>query len=343
MAIFGKIAAKLGPVATKAAMKISAKSPAILVGAGIIAGAAAIVEVFRKTPEGAELIEKHAAKLEQIEDAKENPENYTHDDGTPVDEKSYVVDKKHATKVMVKEGFKLYWKAILLSIISVVCILGGFKILSGRLATVSAAAASYLAENRKLSENIITKYGEAEYRNLLYSDKEKMAAEHVDIPLTDAEKADPWRKYKMPDPDVDSAFSYNYIQENVDPDHWYSSAVMRLYHLKSIQDNLNMTVLPTKGILSVNDVLDAVGLSKFKSAKHHNELFVFGKSVIDFTIDDIYSDLEWHMKTAQDNGEKIDHGYLEDVYGDSSLKIHIIPTTTTFELMDTNNVSWRDA
>lgn len=341
MAIFGKIVAKLGPIATKAAMKILAKSPAILVGAGIIAGAAALVEVFRKTPEGAELIEKHAAKLEQIEDAKENPDNYTHDDGTPVDEQSYVVDKKHATKVMVKEGFKLYWKAILLSIISVVCILGGFKILSGRLATVSAAAASYLAENRKLSENIITKYGEAEYRNLLHSDKDKMAAEHVDIPATEAEQSDPWRKYKMPEPDVDSAFAFPYNEDTVDDNHHYPSALMELMQLKSVQESLNNTVLPTKMILTVNDVLDAVGLSKFKSAVHHNELFIHGKSVINFGLDDIFEDLEYDMQIIKDEGRR-DYSFLEGKYSRIPIVLHIIPTTTSIEIIN-DKISWRDA
>lgn len=341
MAIFSKIVAKLGPVATKAAMKISAKSPAILVGVGIIAGAAALVEVFKKTPEGAELIEKHAEQLEKIEDAKENPENYTHDDGTPVDEKSYVVDKKHATKTMVKEGFKLYWKAILLSIISVVCILGGFKILSGRLATVSAAAASYLAENRKLSENIITKYGEAEYRNLLHSDKEKMAAEHVDIPLTETEQSDPGRKYKMPDPDVDSAFAFPYNEDTVDANHCYPSVLMELMQLKSVQESLNNTVLPTKMILTVNDVLDAVGLSKFKSAVHHNELFIHGKSIINFGLDDIFEDLEYDMQIIKDEGRR-DYSFLEGKYSRIPIVLHIIPTTTSIEIIN-DKISWRDA
>ena len=341
MAIFGKIAAKLGPVATKAAMKISAKSPAILVGAGIIAGAAALVEVFGKTPEGAELIDKHAAKLEQIEDAKENPENYTHDDGTPVDEKSYVIDKKHATKVMVKEGFKLYWKAILLSIISVVCILGGFKILSGRLATVSAAAASYLAENRKLSENIITKYGEAEYRNLLYSDKEKMAAEHVDIPLTETEKADPWRKYKIPDPDVDSAFAFSYNEDTVDEKHWMPSKIMTIMHLKSVQENLNTMILPSKVILTENEVLEAVGLSRFKSAVHHNELFVHGKSVVNFGIDDLIEDVEYDLQVMKDE-DRTSFGALEAKYANVPLVLHILPTTTTLEVIN-DKISWRDS
>lgn len=341
MAIFGKIAAKLGPVATKAAMKISAKSPAILVSVGIIAGAAALVEVFRKTPEGAELIEKHAAKLEQIEDAKENPENYTHDDGTPVDEKSYVIDKKHATKVMVKEGFKLYWKAILLFIISVVCILGGFKILSGRLATVSAAAASYLAENRKLSENIITKYGEAEYRNLLYSDKEKMATEHVDIPLTEAEKADQGRKYKMPDPDVDSAFAFSYNEDTVDEKHWMPSKIMTIMHLKSVQENLNTMILPSKVILTENEVLEAVGLSRFKSAVHHNELFVHGKSVINFGIDDLIEDVEYDLQVMKDE-DRTSFGALEAKYANVPLVLHILPTTTTLEVIN-DKISWRDS
>lgn len=341
MAIFGKIAAKLGPVATKAAMKISAKSPAILVGVGIIAGAAALVEVFKKTPEGAELIEKHAAKLEQIEDAKANPENYTHDDGTPVDEKSYVIDKKHATKVMVKEGFKLYWKAILLSIISVVCILGGFKILSGRLATVSAAAASYLAENRKLSENIITKYGEAEYRNLLYSDKEKMAAEHVDIPLTEAEQADPWRKYKMPDPDVDSAFAFSYNEDTVDEKHWMPSKIMTIMHLKSVQENLNTMILPSKVILTENEVLEAVGLSRFKSAVHHDELFIHGKSVINFGIDDLIEDVEYDLQVMKDE-DRTSFGALEAKYAHVPLVLHILPTTTTMEVIN-DKISWRDS
>lgn len=342
MAIFSKLVAKLGPVATKAAMKISAKSPAILVGAGIIAGAAALVEMFKKTPEGAELIEKHAAKLEQIEDAKENPDNYTHDDGTPVDEKSYVVDKKHATKVMVKEGFKLYWKAILLSIISVVCILGGFKILSGRLATVSAAAASYLAENRKLSENIITKYGEAEYRNLLHSDKEKMAAEHVDIPVAADELPDPWRKkYKMPGPDVDSAFAFSYNEDTVDEKHWMPSKIMTIMHLKSVQENLNTMILPSKVILTENDVLEAAGLSRYKSAVHHDELFIHGKSVVNFGIDDLIEDVEYDLQVMKDE-DRISFGALEAKYANVPIVLHIIPTTTTLEVIN-DKISWRDS
>lgn len=341
MAIFSKLVAKLGPVATKAAMRISAKSPAILVGAGIIAGAAALVEVFKKTPEGAELIEKHAAKLEQIEDAKANPEKYEHDDGTPVDEQSYVVDKKYATKTMVKEGFKLYWKAILLSIISVVCILGGFKILSGRLATVSAAAASYLAENRKLSENIITKYGEAEYRNLLHSDKEKMAAEHVDIPATEAEQSDPWRKYKMPDPDVDSAFAFSYNENTVDEKHWMPSKIMTIMHLKSVQENLNTMILPSKVILTENDVLEAAGLSRYKSAVHHNELFIHGKSVVNFGIDDIIEDVEYDLQVMKDE-DRISFGALEAKYANVPIILHIIPTTTTMEVIN-DKISWRDS
>ena len=340
MAIFAKIAAKLGPTMTKAAMKLSAKSPAILVGAGIIAGGLALVEVFKKTPEGAELIEKHTEKLEKIEDAKDNPENYTHDDGSPVDEESYVLDKKRATRTMVKEGFKLYWKAILLAVISVVCILGGFKILNGRLATATAAAASYLAENRKISENIIAKYGEAEYRNLLHSDKAKMEAERVDIPLTEVEQNDPWRKYKMPEPDVDSAFAFEYTEETVDERHWLPSKIMTIMHLKSVQDTLNNMTLPTKVIMTENDVLDAVGLSRFKSAVHHNELFIHGKSVINFGIDDIIEDVEYDMQVAKDEGRSFTS--LEAKYEKVPIVLNIIPTTTSMEVI-TDKLSWRDA
>ena len=341
MAIFAKIAAKLGPTVTKAAMKLSAKSPAILVGAGIIAGGLALVEVFKKTPEGAELIEKHTEKLEKIEDAKANPDGYTHDDGSPVDEESYVLDKKRATRTMVKEGFKLYWKAILLAIISVVCILGGFKILNGRLATATAAAASYLAENRKISENIIAKYGEAEYRNLLHSDKAKMEAERVDIPLTEVEQNDPWRKYKMPEPDVDSAFAFAFTKENVDAEHWYPSNIMNIMHLKSVQDTLNKSILPTKCILTMNDVLDAIGLGKYKSAVHHNELFVYGKDVINFSIDDVVEDLEWAIKVAKDSNESLDSASLDEQFDDPII-LHIIPHTTTSKLLDSSDVAWRN-
>lgn len=341
MSILTKIGAKVGPVATKAAMKVSAKSPAILVGIGIIAGAAALVEVFRKTPEGAELIEKHADKLEQIEDAKEHPENYEHKDGSPVTTDSYVIDKKAANSQMVKDGLRLYWKALLLAVISVVCILGGFKILNGRLATATAAAASYLAENRKLSENIIAKYGESEYRNLLYSDKTKMESEHVEVPITEEAKTDPWRKYKMPEPDVDSAFAFAFNEDTVDERHWMPSKVMTIMHLKSVQENLNNMTLPTKVIMTENDVLDAIGLSTFKSAVHHNELFIHGKSVINLGIDDLIQDVEYDLQIMKDE-ERVSFGALEAKYANIPIMLHIIPTTTTTEVIN-DKLSWRDA
>jgi hypothetical protein len=100
-------------------------------------------------------------------------------------------------------------------------------------------------------------------------------------------------------------------------------------------------ILPSKVILTENEVLEAVGLSRFKSAVHHDELFIHGKSVINFGIDDLIEDVEYDLQVMKDE-DRTSFGALEAKYANVPLVLHILPTTTTLEVIN-DKISWRDS
>jgi hypothetical protein len=115
------------------------------------------------------------------------------------------------------------------------------------------------------------------------------------------------------------------------------SNIMMIQHIKSVQDQLNSDTLPTHNVQTMNDVLERVGLSKFKSSAHHNELFIFGKHTINFGIDDIIDDLDRDMCICHDEGRDA-FSALAAKYDRIPLVLHIVPGTCTFD----QDVNWRD-
>jgi hypothetical protein len=341
MSIFTTIGSKIAVTAGKAALTVSKHSPAILFVAGVTTGALSLWEMFKKSPDGAELVKKHTEKLEQVEDAKEHPDQYQHPDGSPI---NYKADKKYAITSLIKDVIHTYWKPLLLAGISVVCFGCSFHILNSRLIDTAALASSALATNRKLEENITTKYGESEYRNLLYSEKDDILKQ-VKAPelheLTDEEKAelqkDPWRKYNMPETEQLGDYDFDYNENTVSERTWINSKVMMLMTLKSKQDMLNQSILPTKGILTMNQVLDELGLQGYKNSAHHIECWVYGKHTIDLGIDDIFEDLEEDINLANAAAVSDPFGSFAKKY-DMPIRLHIVPGSNIFA---ENVANWR--
>ncbi len=332
----------------KMAVKVGPHAPTLLLIGGVIAGGAAIYEVAKSSMKAPAIIEKHTESLEKIEDAKEHPEKFEHEDGTPVTEESYKRDRHAVIRSAAWDFIKLYWKAAALIAISCILIFSGFKVLNGRLARSAALATSLAATNDHIKNNIIAKYGAEEYRNLRFSSKDDILkqVEAPDVkPADQSAYKDPFRSY------VDATNErYGEYVIGPDNDHFSPNPLIRALQIESLVNTINETYLPSRGFLTVNDVLEYLHLEKYKSSENHDKIAaIFGYNKIDLGLEDYYAIANDAADAAYDVGTEQDESYrpqlnlsmraLDDVYANVIVTIDPIGSVHDTELM--KKITWR--
>lgn len=333
---------KIARLAKRVALKVSTNSPQLLLVGGLVAGGFALYEVAKASTKAPELMEKHTEKLEKIEDAKEHPENYEHDDGTPVDEQSYKSDKAAATKSMAIDFLKLYWKSIALVAISVVCIVSGFKIINSRLVDATALATSALATNEHIRDNIIAKYGEQEYRKLRYASKDEILEQVKDRQeMTTEEYAKKYDKYYDPFRSYDTKGDKHIFEWNpatIDDTYYLGNPVMDIMRLSNNIETINKYILPERLMLTMNDVFDILHIKCYKNQEYHDQVaLIYGRNTLDVGLGDLFdyvSDRLSHNTSPEEMNE-INEDLRDTVY----LTIDPIGSVHDKELM--KSVDWR--
>jgi len=146
-------------------------SPAILMVSGIGLGIATIVTACKQTTKLSDILEESNEEIAQIDQAEAHPEDMSFKDGseyTPEDAKR---DRKIIKRHTAMKIAKNYAIPALLGVSSVLCILGGYKILHDRNVALTTSFNAVTAAFAKYRERVIAEQGEVMDRHFRYGTK----------------------------------------------------------------------------------------------------------------------------------------------------------------------------
>lgn len=162
-------------IAKSGALKVKKYSPEILLVGGIVGMVTGVVMACNATLKAEEVIDEYKENKEKIEEAKavSTPEEYTDQD---------VMKDKTIIFMNAMKGFvKIYWKAGLVIISSIIMILGSHGIMSKRNAALGCLCEALNADFSAYRDAVKEKYGDEIDRELHYG----MKAEKIEKDITD--------------------------------------------------------------------------------------------------------------------------------------------------------------
>lgn len=142
----------LSSFANKASFQLKRHAPEIMVGAGIVSGAATVVLACIATVKAGDVVGGAKTELEAIEDTRKKFDDYT-------DEAA----KKDRRKVYLRTAGELaglYAPAVGTGVASTALILGGTGMLNKRNAVLASSLATTLGEFKEYRKNLIERFGD---------------------------------------------------------------------------------------------------------------------------------------------------------------------------------------
>lgn len=261
----------LKSVANTVGMFCKDHAPEILVGVGIVGSATATVIACKETLKAPEIIKAHKENLQTIKEAKEIAEQ-NHGRIPSIDEKTqepteitytekdYKKDVAMCYAHTAKEFVKLYWKPVLLGGASAASICAGTGILRTRWANTMVAYAALDSADKKLQENIVKKYGKEELTKLQHGLIEK----EITVEETDEDgKTKKVKKKVLVGEKPEKHTDYSRLFDMGNPNWKPGNGEYNMMWLMGMQQYFN-DLLHTKGILSLNEVYDALGFEQCK-------------------------------------------------------------------------------
>lgn len=226
----------------RSALKLSAKSPTILVVSGVIGLGASAVLAAKATRKIDPIIEAHTEDRETILTADLAPRD----------------TQRELLNLYVRTGLKfgrVYGPAIFVGTASAVSVLGGHRILVGRHVASMAAYSGLFQEFNAYRKRVSETFGEEKER-AIYSGA---TLEYVEDPNHKGEyKLEP--KY----PEKTSDYLRPWYDDKVPS--FTKNALSNQSQLKGIQQHMNHT-LQTRGHVFLNDVYDALGIPRVREGQ----------------------------------------------------------------------------
>lgn len=254
-ALFNKIYQKALNQVTKAALKISQKSPTIMLVGGIalvVTGTGMAISATSKASDCMDEFNERMNRIKEsseIADSKEDPE-----------EAYPVAQRKEDTRIvyghMIMSMAKIYLPSILVEAAGIALICKSHQVLSRRNAGLAAAYAAMSKSFNDYRKRVRDKYGEEEENNLYYGYETKAltVSETGDNGVTtevvkEVRKASPIDPYSR------------FIDETTNV--WDKTPQYTLQNLIVQQRMLNAR-LWNKGFVTLNDAYDALGIPRTK-------------------------------------------------------------------------------
>ena len=245
----GILATKL---VSKAKYLTKAKSPELLLAAGIVAGVASIVTAIIETPKAQEVLEEHKEQMEMVHEASTNPEyadKYNEDDA-----------KKDTFIIYTKTGFKLlktYAIPILLEVVAIACLLGSHNIVTKRNAALAAAYAVVDKSFKDYRGRVVDRFGE----DVDYQLKNDIRAEKIEVEETDPETGKTKTVKKKADVmDLNSQDIYVRIFDRKNPN--WSDDQRYVENFASMMATVMSDQVIARHVLPFNDALGEWGFEK---------------------------------------------------------------------------------
>lgn len=286
---------------SKALFKVKKASPELLIFGGIITGGYATYKLCKQTLKVTEIVDETKEALEKIHTQEEklaNGEEPKYEDKetgelVPYTEEVAKRDKFIAYLQCGAKMCKNYAPALGLYILSVLMILGGFKIIKGRYVTTMAVLTSTQGQFKKYRKLIADKYGkDIDLETLLGVEHTTETEEEMDekgnLKVKETEKHTATKSPR----DDDSDFTRLFDELNAKT--WKNDPIANFTFLKSVEKWCTNR-LRTRGHLFLNEVYDALGMEHTKcGALCGWVLDGNGDDFVDFGLDNIPKDWEWY-------------------------------------------------
>ena len=240
-----KIPAKYTRALGKASLKIKAKSPELLMVAGIGGVIASAVIACKQTLKANDILVESAENLDAIHKVAEDPEKadvYTEEDR-----------RKDVMVNAVQTGVKLakvYAPAIILGGASIACIVKSHNILKARNIALASAYKAVSDGFKRYRKNVIEEYGEEVDHNMRYSIK----AREIDEPVFDEHNniiGTEKKTVKVTEAPKNDEFIFFFDSSS---DVWTDDAEMNKRKLLGRQRIWN-SILSTRGYVFLNEIL----------------------------------------------------------------------------------------
>lgn len=277
---------KIRSAASRVKTTASAKSPEILIVAGIVGVIGGTVMACRATTVACDILDEAKVALEEVHTVADNPELCEKHDYTVEDR------RKDIALIYVQTGFKLmtcYAPAAIIGGMSIVSILQSHKIMRKRNAALTASFAATSKAFKEYRERVVDRFGPDVDNELRYNVKAKRIEEAIvdengktkkvkkTVTVADPTAATDWNQVVL-----DS--SYKWWQDNMD---------YNIMFLKSEQQYATDKLRATNHIF-LNDIFERIEVPKRPEgqiagwvwAPKDNE--VMGDGFVDFKINPTY-------------------------------------------------------
>jgi hypothetical protein len=237
-----------------AGLKIKAHSPAILVGVGIVGLVTAGVMACKATPKAMKV--KETCK-EQIDAVKEALVEEKEVEGKPYSEQDAKKDTRLIYFQTLGRYVKVYGPSVAIAAVSIVSILGGFKILHGRYVATAGTLAAVENKFASYRERVKGVVGE-EKEDLIYKNAEKKLVTEETVNEETGEVEQHTYEKKVAKFDINDPFCFIFDVANA-PNRWNVNKGYNLMFLTNTQDELNR-MLQSRRYLTLNQALEALGM-----------------------------------------------------------------------------------
>lgn len=260
---------------SRASLVLKKNSPEIFLTIGIVGFVGTVVLACRATLKADEILDHHAKKIKDIEDAKDvadqNQEEYEYDED---------LYKKDRLVQSCKTGVgiaKVYAPAIALGSISLACILVSRNIMQKRYLGAVAAYNALSAAFNEYRERVRSEAGDIMDRHYRYGTKlDEITVETVD---ENGKKHKEKQLVEVEDSVKCPAAGAIWFDES-NPN-WDTNPNFNMTFLRGIQARLN-NMLHTKGVVFLNEVYDALGIPPTQEGAVLGWIMGLGDDEIDF-------------------------------------------------------------
>lgn len=255
-------------------LKISKASPDIFIIAGVAGMVGAYILGCKEATELEEVNKEVKAALEEVHNARES-----------LSEGEYA---RKLTQTYLYAGMayaKLFGPSVALGTVSIVSILKGKSILKRRNLALMAAYKALDNKFRRVSSNMIERYGKEEYLDFLTGRHE----EEVKEKLPDEETGE-WTgavaKSTLPVVDIPlDGSEYGRWFDKANSTQYDKSSIYNLAYVKGIETYMNQ-LLQSRGHVFLNEVYDALGFARTPEGAVAGWVVGNGDSYIDFGLTD---------------------------------------------------------
>lgn len=240
----------------KGRLAIKKRSPEILLVAGIVTGGAALVCAITETLKAETIIDEHKTMIDSIHEAEAIANEATEEGADPDEIYSAEDAKKDTFKAYAKTAWKfarLYAPTILLTAVSVTCILTSHGIMRKRNLALAASLATVRTAYDEYRGRVIRDLGKEMDEHFLYDTVEEERVRET----TDSKGKVKEVKETVKKPQFANAYSRIYDACNA-PDQWEKSGSANYIFLRSQMIYLQKKLI-RDGYLFLNDVYKCLG------------------------------------------------------------------------------------